>query len=101
MAAAQSLCGKILDGGWLTGTAEGLGEDPGWRGDGRGRGEPPSGEAAVKGEPTAPPMGEGVGKTPGEGAGLALGCRWEGGDCSMLGCPPWGEFGVRGLLGGV
>ena len=78
-----------------------MGEDPGWRGEGRGRGEPPSGEAAVKGEPTAPPMGEGVGNTPGEGAGLALGCRWEGGDCNMLGCPPWGELGVRGLLGGV
>ena len=77
MAAAQSRCGRIRDGGWLTGRAEGLGEEPGWRGEGRGRGEPPRGEAAVKGEPTAPPIGE--------GAGLALGWRWEGGDCSMLG----------------
>ena len=57
---------------WLRGRAAGLGEDPACLGDGRGLGDPPRGEAAVKGEPAA--MGEGVGNTPGEGAGLALGC---------------------------
>ena len=59
-------------------------------GEGRGRGEPPRGEAAVKGEPTEltpTAMGEGAGKTPGEGAGLALGCLWVGGDCNMPGWP--------------
>ena len=49
-----------------------MGEDPACLGEGRGLGDPPRGEAAVKGEPAA--MGEGVGNTPGEGAGLALGC---------------------------
>ena len=68
MAAAQSLCGRIREGGWLT---DGLGEDPGCLGDGLGLGDPPRGEAAVKGDPA--PMGEGAGNTPGEGAGEVTG----------------------------
>jgi len=83
IAAAQSLWGRIRDGVWLRGSAAGLGEEPACLGEGLGRGEPPRGEAAVKGDPAA--SGEAVGKTPGEGAGLALGCLCEGGDWSMPG----------------
>ena len=92
-----------------------LGEDPGWRGEGRGprpAGLPaPWGEAAeVKGEPTGL-TGEGAGNTPGEGLGEAegtwtlagLGLRRDGGDWRKadeveVAC---GEAGVSGLLGGV
>ena len=62
MAAAQSRWGRIRDGAWLMediGIPDGLGEDPACLGEGLGRGEPPRGEAAVKGEPT--PSGDGVG----------------------------------------
>ena len=64
MAAAHSLWGRIRDGGWAT---EGFGEAPGFLGEGLGLGDPPSGDAAVKGDPA--PMGDGAGNTPGEGAG--------------------------------
>ena len=67
-------------------TADGLGEEPGWRGEGLGLGDPPSGEAAVNGDPAG--MGEGIGNTPGEGAGLALGCLCVGGDCRKADCCP-------------
>ena len=57
IAAAQSLCGRIRVGVWWTPLPPlwpmlGLGEEPGFRGEGLGLGEPPSGEAADgKGEP--------------------------------------------------
>ena len=74
IAAAHSLWGRIRDGAWLMediGIPDGLGEEPACLGEGLGRGEPPRGEAAVKGEPT--PRGDGVGNWCGDGAGLALG----------------------------